>query len=92
MLMRCIDETGSVSAAARRMRMSHSRSAKLVSELNMLAKEPLIATKSGGEAGGGAKLTILGQQVLTLYGELEEAVSAAAQAPLARLEKAILDV
>lgn len=84
-LMRLIAETGSVSSAARAMRMSHARSVKLVAELNALGASLLIETRSGGEAGGGARLTPLGRQVLELCDELDRAARDAAAKPLADL-------
>ena len=84
-LMRAVAETGSVSAAARAMKMSHVRSVKLVAEINALAPSPLIDTRAGGPAGGGAQLTPLGRQVVEAWDALEAAVAAAAAAPLGRL-------
>lgn len=84
-LMRAVAETGSVSAAARRMKMSHVRSVKLVAEINALAPTPLIDTRTGGPSGGGAALTPLGLQVLEAYADVEAAVTASAEAPLQRL-------
>jgi molybdate transport system regulatory protein len=84
-LMRAVAETGSVSAAARAMKMSHVRSVKLVAELNALAAQPLIDTRAGGPAGGGAVLTPLGLQVVEAWDAVEAAVGAAAEAPLKRL-------
>lgn len=81
-LMRCIDETGSVSAAARRLGMSHRRSVGLVAELNALGPAPLVETKTGGEAGGGARLTPLGREVLARYDALDRALRDAASGPL----------
>lgn len=81
-LMRCIAETGSVSAAARRMRMSHRRSVALVAELNELGFGVLIQTRVGGEAGGGASLTDQGRELLKRYDALAGAIRAAAAGPL----------
>lgn len=86
-LMRAVADTGSVSAAARAMKMSHVRSVKLVAEINALAPTPLIDTRAGGPAGGGAALTPLGRQVVEAYAEVEAAVAAAAEAPLKRLAR-----
>lgn len=77
-LMRRIDDTGSISAAARGMRMSHARSVKLVAEVNALSGEPLIETRTGGEAGGGARLTTRGKAVLSIYDALEADLAKAA--------------
>ena len=88
-LLRLVAETGSVSAAARRLRMSHARSVKLVSELNALGHKPLIETKSGGEAGGGSRVTPAGQEVLEYYDALDRALQEAAAPYLAELVKAV---
>lgn len=85
-LMQAVAATGSVSAAARSLRMSHARSVKLVAEINALAGAALIDTRTGGTAGGGAALTPLGREVMAAYAELEAAVAAASAASLARIE------
>ena len=84
-LMRAVAAEGSVSAAARSLRMSHARSVKLVAEINALATMPLIDTRAGGQAGGGASLTPLGLAVLEAHAEVERAVATAAAPPLAAL-------
>lgn len=84
-LMQAIADTGSVSAAARRLRMSHVRSIKLVAELNALGRTPLIDTRTGGAAGGGACLTLLGQAVVEQYRLVDAAMDGAAKEPLAAL-------
>jgi molybdate transport system regulatory protein len=86
-LMRRIDDTGSVSAAARGMRMSHARSVKLVAEVNALGGEPLIETRTGGEAGGGARLTDRGRAVLSAYDALETDLARAAGPHLSAIER-----
>lgn len=84
-LMRAVAAEGSVSAAARSLRMSHARSVKLVAEINALAPTPLIDTRAGGQAGGGASLTPLGLAVLEEYAGVDRAVAAAAAASLVAL-------
>jgi molybdate transport system regulatory protein len=86
-LMRAVAASGSVSAAARTLRMSHARSVKLVAEINSLAPTPLIDTRAGGQAGGGASLTPLGLAVVEAYAAVECRVSNAADLPLAMLEQ-----
>jgi molybdate transport system regulatory protein len=63
-LLQRIDETGSVSAAAKSMGMSFSHAWQLVESMNSLAKEPLVAKRAGGKGGGGAWLTSEGKQVV----------------------------
>ncbi len=88
-LLRLIGEAGSVSGAARSLGMSHARSVKLVAELNAMGTEPMVATRAGGEAGGGATLTDHGRRVLAAYDALEETVRAAAAPGVARLADAV---
>lgn len=84
-LMRAVAETGSVSAAARSLRMSHARSMKLVAEINALASTPLIDTRTGGPSGGGASLSPLGHAVVGAYAEIEDQVEETTSNALARL-------
>lgn len=90
-LMRGIAATGSVSAAARRLRMSHARSVQLVAAINALGAGPLILTRTGGGAGGGATLTERGQAVLDAHARLAAVVAEAAAAPLAALTEVLGD-
>lgn len=86
-LMQAIAAQGSASAAARSLKMSHARSVRLVAEINALSPQPLIATRTGGEDGGGAVLTPLGLAVLALYAEIETAAAAAIAERLAALAR-----
>ena len=84
-LMRAIVETGSVSGAARSLRMSHARSVKLVAEINALGTTPLIDTRAGGQFGGGALLTPLGLAVVDAFAEIEDYVRIASKPSLDKL-------
>lgn len=86
-LMRAIADTGSVSGAARSLRMSHARSVKLVAEINALAPQPLIDTRAGGPAGGGASLTPLALAVLDAHDAIAAAVQRSTAEPLAALSR-----
>lgn len=70
-LLRAIDETGSISAAARRMGMSYRRAWLLVHTMNECFRSPLVDAEKGGAQGGGARLTKTGREVLAKYHELE---------------------
>jgi molybdate transport system regulatory protein len=63
-LLDAIAATGSISAAARQMRMSYRRAWILVDTMNTCFKKPLVDTSKGGAEGGGARLTPLGKNVL----------------------------
>ncbi len=82
-LLQGIKETGSISAAGRRMAMSYKRAWYLVEALNSHFNAALVEATKGGRTGGGAKLTPLGVEVLEAYREMEE-VAARAVAPIVR--------
>jgi len=84
-LLACIDQHGSISAAARAMGMSYRRAWLLVDEMNQCFREPLVETLLGGTGGGGARLTDTGRQVLSDYSNLRLAVEAAAAAASGRI-------
>lgn len=76
-LLDAIAETGSISAAARRMRMSYRRAWLLVRTMNACFDKPLVSAAKGGKTGGGAALTDTGAAVLARYREVSAAAAAA---------------
>jgi molybdate transport system regulatory protein len=83
-LLDAIAETGSISAAARRMRMSYRRAWLLVQTMNECFAKPLVSAAKGGKAGGGAELTSTGAAVLAQYRQLAETAATALTPFLAR--------
>lgn len=86
-LLQAIAETGSISAAARKMGMSYRRAWLLVDTMNRCFRSPLVNSAAGGSQGGGATLTSLGEEVLTLYKQLELDLETAAKGPAAAMRK-----
>ncbi len=82
-LLEAIAETGSLSAASRRLRISYRRSWDLVKSLNESFRAPLVDLIKGGARGGGAHLTGTGREVLTLYRRMESAAEDAIATDLA---------
>jgi molybdate transport system regulatory protein len=72
-LLEGIAETGSISAAGKRMGMSYKRAWSLVQALNAGWGVPLVETSRGGAAQGGATLTIDGAFVLERYRAMQAA-------------------
>ena len=66
-----VQQTGSISEAARQMGMSYMRAWQLIRTMNACFIEPLVVTERGGRQGGGAKLTEIGRRALRLYQEME---------------------
>lgn len=76
-LLEHIDQTGSISAAARAMGMSYRRAWQLVEAMNRDFAGPLVSTATGGKRGGGAALTPLGGKALAKFRALEARASRA---------------
>ncbi len=70
-LLAAIARSGSISAAARRMGMSYRRAWLLVEAMNSAFRQPLVETLTGGDGGGGARVTKLGEEVLRRYRAME---------------------
>lgn len=64
-LLQKIDETGSISAAGRAMKMSYRQAWALVDQLNHAFKDPVVVSQTGGKSGGGAHLTDFGKLLVT---------------------------
>ncbi len=85
-LLEAIAETGSISAAGRKLKMSYRRAWDLVEALNSGLGAPVVQTATGGAGGGGAHLTPLGTALIKEYRSLERQIDEAA---LPRLEALI---
>jgi molybdate transport system regulatory protein len=71
-LLEALSETGSITAAAKRMNMSYMRAWTLIRTMNRSFKEPLVsATHGGPRGGGGAALTPAGRKALALYRRMD---------------------
>ena len=86
-LLELIAQTGSISAAGRAMKMSYRRAWLLVDELNRIFDVPLVASRLGGRAGGGASLTPRGNEVVRRYRAIEARTTTAARAHLRALAR-----
>ncbi len=78
-LLDAIARDGSISAAGRALGMSYRRTWLLVDTMNRCWREPLVETAAGGTQGGGAKLTMLGERVLSQYRALQASMAQAVQ-------------
>ncbi len=71
-LLKRIDTTGSMSAAAKEMKMSYKAAWERVNGMNELADKPLIERQTGGKGGGGTKLTAYAHELIETYERLDE--------------------
>ncbi len=88
-LLESIAQTGSISAAGRKHRMSYRRAWLLVEELNQTFGEALVTARPGGAGGGGAALTAAGERVAALYREAERKMRVAAAKEIAGIERSL---
>jgi molybdate transport system regulatory protein len=89
-LLEAVRDRGSISAAGRSMGMSYRRAWLLIDELNRLFETPVVETKHGGSAGGGAELTPFGHRVVQHYRSIERKAHKAVAGELATLAAAIV--
>jgi molybdate transport system regulatory protein len=85
-ILEAIAETGSISAAGRKIGMSYRRAWLLVDQMNQYFTEPVVVAATGGAQGGGTALTSMGLEVITLYRSIELQAQTQAATLLERLK------
>jgi molybdate transport system regulatory protein len=75
-LLDAIHQTGSISAAGKKMGMSYRRAWLLVDAMNRCFQQPLVDTAKGGTNGGGTQLTETGLFILQHYREMQTEICA----------------
>src|SRR6202158_889202 len=70
-LLEGIARTGSLSQAAREMRMSYRRAWLLLEDMNLSFNHPVSRASVGGRGGGGVVLTSFGSRLVAGYRRLE---------------------
>lgn len=86
-LLEHVRETGSISAAGRRMKMSYRRAWDLVDAMNQHFVAPVVETSKGGAGGGGAKLTAMGEEVIARYRRIQAQAAEAVDAEMRTLHR-----
>ena len=79
-LLEAIDRSGSISKAAKEIKLSYRRAWDMVDTMNRCFKKPLVASSTGGKGGGGATLTPLGERMILHYRAMETAAETSTQA------------
>ena len=77
-LLERVHEHGSISKAARSMKMSYKHAWDLIDSMNRQADKPLVATTKGGKGGGGggASLTEAGEKAIRDFSTLHDRLTA----------------
>lgn len=88
-LLRKVGECGSISAAARAQGVPYKRAWLLIDSLNRGFSSPLLDTAIGGKAGGGARLTPLGEALVAAYAALEAKLNESARTELSEIMRLV---
>lgn len=69
-LLKAIQETGSLSKAAKSLKISYKKAWQLIDSVNKSAKKPVTINSVGGKGGGGAELTDYGKSLVKAFDEI----------------------
>lgn len=69
-LLKAIHETGSLSKAAKSLKISYKKAWQLLDSVNKSAKKPVTINSIGGKGGGGAELTEYGKSLIEAFDEI----------------------
>jgi molybdate transport system regulatory protein len=73
-LLKEIIKSGSLSGAAKKLKISYQHAWNMIDEMNRLAPEPLIIKQRGGVNGGGTEISFYGERILREYEQIEAQV------------------
>ena len=74
-LLELIEESGSISKAAKAMGMSYKKAWMMIDEMNSAGQKPYVISRAGGKKGGGAELTETGRKVIASYRKLVDKIN-----------------
>ena len=86
-LLEAILETGSISAAGRKLGMSYRKAWLMVDEMNRCFVHSVVEATKGGTRGGGARVTENGMEALRQYRSLQTQAQAAIEEELQAFRK-----
>jgi len=73
-LLHEIKQNGSLSGAAKKLKISYQHAWTMIDEMNRVAPEPLVIKQRGGANGGGAEISGYGLKILRDYALIEAQV------------------
>lgn len=75
-LLEGIRETGSISKAAKKMNMSYKKAWDMIQSMNRQTLKPIVLTQTGGEKGGGTRVSPEGIELIVAFRKLQAEVQA----------------
>ena len=85
-LLENIEKTGSITNAAKEMKMAYRQAWQLVKEMNERSELPLVEKVLGGKNGGGARLTDSGKNAIKTFYDIEKRIKNFAQKETEKLK------
>lgn len=70
-----IQEFGSLRKAASSLGMSYRKAYYAIDHINKTCKKPVVILKRGGASGGSSEITSYGQELITRFQKIQEAVN-----------------
>lgn len=71
-LLKAINETGSLSKAAKSINISYKKAWGLLDSINKSAQKPVTINSIGGKGGGGAELTAYGKSLILAFDDINK--------------------
>lgn len=71
-LLKAIEATGSLSKAAKSLKLSYKKAWHLLDSVNKSAKKPVTMNKIGGKGGGGTELTPYGKSLIVVFENINQ--------------------
>jgi len=71
-LLKAIEKNGSLSKAAKSLKISYKKAWTLIDAVNKSAKKPVVISSIGGKGGGGAELTNYGKTLVAAFDEINK--------------------
>lgn len=73
-LLREIAKSGSLSAAAKQLKISYQHAWTMIDDMNRNAPSPLVIKQRGGTNGGGAEISTYGTKIIDEYNQIKAQV------------------
>lgn len=71
-LLKAVEETGSLTEAAKSLKISYKKAWDLIDSVNKSAKKPVTITSTGGKGGGGTELSEYGKALILTFDEINK--------------------
>jgi molybdate transport system regulatory protein len=71
-LLKAIQQTQSINAASKKMKMSYKKAWLIIKEMEALVEQPIVVKVIGGKDGGGSTITDYGMYLIRYFEEINQ--------------------